>query len=119
MISSGTDPIVMVLIILAAAFVLLAWWASSQYSRKTRELIAYLKENEKSYWRSLPWLSRNFNPVGIIEAYRRSGQFIDPGFLTLYQAGKRGSLVQILAITMALVLIAVVLIGTSLWGWRW
>ncbi len=119
MISSKTDPVVMVLIISAAAFMLLAWWASSQNSRKTRELIAYLKKNENSYWQSFPWLSRNFNAVGIIEAYRRSGQSIDPAFLTPYQAGKRGSLVQILAITMALVLIAVVLIGTSLWGWRW
>ena len=119
MLTSGTSLIVMVLITLAAAFLLLAWKASSQNSRKTRALIAYLKENENSYWRSLPWISRNFNRVGIVEAYYRSGQSIDPDFQKLYQAKKSGALVQILAIIVAMAMIAIVLIGTALWGWHW
>ena len=119
MLTSETSLVVMVLITLAAAFLIMAWMASSQNSRKTRALIAYLKENENSYWRSLSWISRNFNRVGVVEAYYRSGQSIDPDFLTLYQAKKSGALIQILAIIMATALIAIVLIGTSLWGWHW
>lgn len=82
-------------------FVLLAWWASSRNSRWTRALIAYLKENEKSYWCSLPLLSRNINPVGIIEANRRSGQSVDRDFFALYRARKSGALAQISAIILA------------------
>ncbi len=109
----------MVLITIAEAFTLLAWWLSARNSRRTRALIAYLKQNQESYWRLLPWLSRNFNPVGVIEAYRRSGQTVDPDFLALYQARKSGSWAQISAIIMALALIGVVLIGAALWGWSW
>lgn len=117
--ASETSPVVMILITIAAAITLLAWWLSDRNSRRTRALVAYLKEHQESLWRSLPWHSRNLTPTGAIEAYRRSGRTVDPDFLALYQARKRGARAVIFAITMALALIGVVLMGTTLWGWSW
>jgi hypothetical protein len=82
-------------------------------------LIAYLEQHQKTCWGSLPRLSRTFNPVGVIEALRRSGQTLEPEFLALYQARKSASRAQLFAIIMALALIGIVPIGTALWGWSW
>lgn len=119
MFASETSPVVMLLITIATAVTLLAWWLSARNSRRTRALIAYLEQYQKSYWRSQPWLSRNLNPVGVIEAYRRSSQASDPDFLALYRARKSGLRAEISAIVVASVLIGVVLIGTAFWGWNW
>lgn len=117
--TTETSPVVMVLIGIAAASTLLAWALSARHSRRTRALVAYLKQNRDSYWRTLPWFSRTFNPIGVIEAYRRSCETPDPEFLALYEASKSGNWAQISAIFLAFALIGVVLIGTTFWGWGW
>ena len=109
----------MVLITLAAVVSLLAWWLSARNSRRTRTLLAHLEQNQESFWRSQQSLSRKLNPVGIIEAYRRSAQASDREFDALYQARKSGTRAQIFAIVLAATLIALVLIGTRFWGWGW
>ncbi len=115
----GTSPIIMVLITLAAVVSLFAWWLSARTSRQTRALIAHLEQNHESYWHSQLRLSRSFNPVGVIEAYRRSAQTTDPDFDALYQARKSGRRAQISAICLAMALIGLVLVGTRYWGWSW
>jgi hypothetical protein len=45
---SQTSPVVMVLISVAAAFTVMAWWLSARNSRRTRALIAYLKQDQDS-----------------------------------------------------------------------
>ena len=117
--TTETSPFVMVLITLAAVVSLLAWWLSARNSRRTRALLAYLEQNEESYWRSQQSLSRKINPIGVIEAYRRSVQAPDPEFDALYQARKSGTRAQISAIVLAMALIGLVLIGTRFWGWSW
>ena len=117
--TSETSPIIMVLITLAAAVSLLAWWLSARTSRRTRALIAHLEQNQKSYWHSQLRLSHSFNPVGVIEAYRRSAPTTDPDFAALYQARKSGVRAQISAIGLAMALIGLVLIGTRFWDWSW
>lgn len=117
--TQGTSPIIIVLIILAAVITLFAWWFSARTSRQTRALIAHLKHNQKSFWRSQLRVSRSFNPIGVIEAYRQTTETVDQDFDALYQARKSGRRVQISAICLAMALIALVLVGTHLWGWSW
>lgn len=119
MAASDTDPAVMVLISLAVAVTLLAWWLSARNDRKTRRLIAHVKQHHGSYWQSLPRLSRILNPVGAVEAYRRSAQPADPIFLALYQERRRGRRIELTAITVAGAIIAIVIVGTTLLGWQW
>jgi PDZ domain-containing secreted protein len=119
MTTSGTSSIIMVLISLAAIVSLFAWWISVQTSHRTRGLIVHLEQNQKSYWHSQRRLSRSFNAVGVIEAYRRSAEKIDSDFDALYRARKRGLRTQISAICLAMALIGLVLIGAHFWGWSW
>ena len=117
--SPETSPFVMVLITLAAVVSLFAWWLSARISRRTGALLAHLQHNQESFWRSQQSLSRKLNPIGVIEAYRRSAQAPDPEFDALYHARKSGTFAQIFAIVLAATLIALVLIGTRFWGWGW
>ena len=109
-----TSPIVMVLITSAAALTLFAWWLSARNDRRTRALITYLKQEEESFWQSLPWLSRLLNPVGAIETYRRSGRTLSSEFTAVYEARKSGSRATIAAIVMAAAVMGIVPLGTAL-----
>jgi len=114
-----TSLIVKALIIAAAALTLFAWWLSARNDKRTRALTDYLKSNHEAFWRALPWHARNLNPSAAIEAYRRSGEAVEPEFLELYEARRTASRKLFLALAIAVTPIAILLIGTGLLGWSW
>jgi hypothetical protein len=116
---SDASLVVIVLIVAVATFTLYAWWLSARVTRHTRALIAFLKNNEPAFWSSYPWLSRNLNPVGIIEAYHQSHQMTDPRFQALYQSKKQASRAEIAIIITAMAILGIILMGTAFWGWQW
>jgi hypothetical protein len=116
---SDASLVVIVLIVAVAAFTLYAWWLSARVTRHTRALIAFLKDNEPTFWSSYPWLSRKLNPVGIIEAYHQSRQTTDPRFRALYQSKKLASRAEIVIIFVAIAILGGILMGTAFWGWGW
>ncbi len=117
--ASGTSLEIMVLLTIAAAVVLYAWWLSIAESRRRRDLAAWLRQHHGERWDRLPWLSRNLITVHAIELLRRGGLAEDPDFMTRYRAMKSGKGRQLALLALTMVLIGAVGLGVRYLGWTW
>jgi len=116
---SATSPEVVVLIIGAAVAVLYAWWKSNLENRRFRHLVTWLREHYAERWAGLPWVSRTFNIVGVVEHLRRNGLSEDTEFMGLYRETKRGRGIKFAALVAGIALIGAVLLGVRYLGWSW
>jgi hypothetical protein len=105
-------------IALLGATVLLAWWLSERRRQRTRALVLYLRDHEPEFWRTLPWVARHLNINGAVERYRRTGKPIEPELAVLYAARRRAFRSETAAILSAVVLIGLLALGLTSWGWQ-
>ncbi|HXH83958.1 MAG TPA: hypothetical protein VNN07_13670 [Candidatus Tectomicrobia bacterium] len=88
-------------------------------NRIARAAVNRVRAARPDVWRQLDWLVRVANPTVKMKVLRNRHGIRAPDFDAAFEAVRRLERRQILAIAAAAVCVALVLIGTRMWGWRW
>jgi len=114
-----TSPEIIILVVLAAALTLFAWWLSNRQMRRFRDFVSWIEEHHGARWQSLPGASWKLNRGGGVERLRREGLGDDPEFMTRYRYGKRVRWPQVVSLACGMGAIALIAAGIEYFGWNW
>lgn len=114
-----TGLLVILLTILAAAFVIAGFAVAWRGSCRTRHLIAWMRNRKPGAWKRLPWSFRHMFLGLAIERMRHDAFRGNEDFLAKYdelEGMRRRSGIYVI---IGVVCIGIVIFGTSFGGWRW
>lgn len=114
-----TNPIVKVLVGIAAVAGLGGFLLDLRKQKRIRELVARIKAQDSATWSALAWHQRVLIPRGGLSILFKRATVNDPESLRAYAALQRVEKRQLALIVLAAVAIALVIIGTRYWGWSW
>lgn len=117
--ASATSPEIVLLLIAAAAATFWMFIWKTRTDRRTTRLIVWIWENYPDRWRALPWLYRYLLRGRALREIARSGAMNDPHFAREYALIVPLPRHIRIAGAIAGVAIALILIGTRIFGWHW
>jgi len=116
---TATSPEVVVLMAIAAAAVFWMFIWKTKTERRATRLIDWIWQNYPQAWQSLPWSHRNiFRERGLAELARRN-VIPDPYFAHEYGQIAPFRRHVLIAAAFGITAIALILIGTSWFGWQY
>lgn len=85
--------------------------------RKIRDIALWLRQRYPEKWEGLPWVVRNADRAGAVEAFRCNPEVDDPELERRYQLARRGRRLQGIMLAVAIAAIAVAVVGYQFFGW--
>ena len=118
--SAGTSPFVMVSISLAALAIFYAFICEIRQDRIARRLRDWVQETYPEAWEGLSWFHRRALASRItLRVLLRQRLITDRAFVERYSPITRLERRKLVALAICTTFIALVLVGTALWGWSW
>lgn len=105
--------LVLIAVIAAAAVTTLKFYED----RKIRDIALWLRARYPDTWEALPWVVRNADRAGAVEAFRRNPEIDDPELERRYLQARRGRRMQVIALAVAIAAIALAVFGYNFLGW--
>ena len=118
--SAGTSPFVMLLTPLAALAIGYAFICEVRQDRIARRLRDWVQETYPEAWGRLSWFHRRALASRIIlRVLIRQRVITDRAFVERYSPIARLEYRKLVALAIGATFIALVLVGTAVWGWSW
>lgn len=114
------SPPVIVWTTLGILAMIYAFGCEIRQDRLARPLRHWVKDAYPNAWAALPWLYRRTLAARIIlRVLVRQAIITDPALVERYRPIAQLEIEKLVAIVVGLGCMAVVLIGTKVWGWVW
>ena len=117
--ATATSPELVLLLIVAAAAAFWMFLWKTRTDRRTTRLVVWIWEHYPDRWRALPWLYRYLLRGRALREMARSEAINDPHFAQEYALIVPMPRHVHIAGAIAGTAIALILIGTRLFGWQW
>jgi hypothetical protein len=116
----STSPAVIVWTSLGVLAMIYAFFCEIRQDRIARPLRRWVQEAYPHAWAALPWLYRRTLAARIIlRLLVRQRMIADPALAERYRPIAHLETEKLVAIVVGLACCALVLVGTSVWGWAW
>jgi hypothetical protein len=113
----GASFEIKLLLIIAAAAILYAFYLRVIQDRAFRQLLGWLRASRPEEWGALPRSARWLNSIGAVEQLRRGALSVDPEFARRYRQSKAHQGRFLGALGIGALAIALVAIGSQSFGW--